>query len=461
LHSISNEIFFGIREDASMPESSIAQETHELRFSSSATSGSWRRLLAHEEPTSGDPGKTIRLSGALQALQVFFQDCLAATNLVVLTGLGTSLAVNDSLPKVTKSAPTMGALWDAVNSRDPAAMNAAKEKARLRKDEEGNLEALLSRCKSAITFLGSDAGDGKALFDFVEEAEKIIRDACDFVDDTTPLPTHESFLQRIARRSPRKQRTKIFTTNYDLCFESAARRRRFLVVDGFSFSTPPEFDPIHFDYDIVRRSRAEEGTDYVENVFHLYKLHGSINWESSPTSQQIRRVEKSEKPLIIYPRDSKYEEAFISPYLPLMSSFQSILRQPETALIIVGFGFRDKHLAEPITAALATNLSLRVLVVDPFFFDSDDSYSAVVTNTLSREEELRAWQDFEADLSVTKVKNLRDMQLLARRGDTRIAFLKANFNRFVDSLPDLPTKNERDAHRERMDLLNRPSMGPK
>jgi hypothetical protein len=39
---------------------------------------------------------------------------------------------------------------------------------------------------------------------------------------------------------------KLFTTNYDLCFEEAAARSRFVTVDGFSHAMPQEFDGAYF-----------------------------------------------------------------------------------------------------------------------------------------------------------------------------------------------------------------------
>lgn len=70
----------------------------------------------------------------------------------------------------------------------------------------------------------------------------------------------------------------MFTTNYDLCFEYAAREQQFVVVDDFSHSVPQTYDRAHFSYDIVRREGDADPPDYIESVFHLYKLHGSIDW---------------------------------------------------------------------------------------------------------------------------------------------------------------------------------------
>jgi homogentisate 1,2-dioxygenase len=60
----------------------------------------------------------------------------------------------------------------------------------------------------------------------------------------------------------------------------------------------------------------------------------------------VWRVPKST--VLVYPRNTKYELAFEQPYIEMMSAFQAAIRQPETALLVVGFGFNDNHLAEPI-----------------------------------------------------------------------------------------------------------------
>jgi hypothetical protein len=34
----------------------------------------------------------------------------------------------------------------------------------------------------------------------------------------------------------------------------------------------------HFSYDVVRREGDADPPDYIESVFHLYKLYASIDW---------------------------------------------------------------------------------------------------------------------------------------------------------------------------------------
>jgi hypothetical protein len=48
-----------------------------------------------------------------------------------------------------------------------------------------------------------------------------------------------------------------------------------------------------------------------------------------------------------------------------MAQYLAAVREPNTCLITVGFGFNDDHLAEPLLAAVSSNPHLRLVVVDP------------------------------------------------------------------------------------------------
>jgi hypothetical protein len=65
-------------------------------------------------------------------------------------------------------------------------------------------------------------------------------------------------IQKVGRRGIRKPRTRFFTTNYDLCFEEAARCHRFTIIDGFSHALDQVYDRAHFDHDIVRREQGKD-----------------------------------------------------------------------------------------------------------------------------------------------------------------------------------------------------------
>lgn len=404
----------------------------DMRLYSKETGGTW---LAAKDLDDGHG--TITDRGSQRLVQSFLTDCLTSSNLIVLTGLGTSLCVNDAAAQTSqRGAPTMADLWEAAKQKAEGAFDGILKLVGYQPSAgQENIETLLSKCKVAQDFLPEGDDAQKKVGTFVAETETIIREKCGFVSALTPLPLHETFVARIGRRSARKPRTKLFTTNYDKCFEEAARRRRFVVIDGFSYTVPPTYDPGNFSYDVVRRDRSGDAPDFIENVFHIYKLHGSVDWTRE--GGEILKRDLTTTPLLIYPRASKYEQAFEAPYLDMMAAFQAALRQPETALLVIGFGFRDDHIARPIMAAVQANLSLRVVVCDPGFFpkhqDDQDSHrleSPDLTNAYHRR-----------------------LKALVDEGDPRIALIKAPFEELVPEVPDLVAESDRERHAERFRRL--------
>lgn len=199
-----------------------------------------------------------------------------------------------------------------------------------------------------------------------EQLEKIIRDACQLELDSSNAPhPHKRFLDKITARKASEPRVQLFTTNYDTLFEQAAQEGGYAVIDGFSFTFPRTFSGRYFDYDIVQRERTrlKDEESFVSKVFHLYKMHGSLTWEK--TEQGIvQQVNSTESPLIVYPASDKYESSYEQPYFEMMSRFQQALRRENTLLIVVGFGFRDKHIQNVILEAVNQNPSFQLVIVN-------------------------------------------------------------------------------------------------
>ncbi len=289
-----------------------------------------------------------------------------------------------------------------------------------------DLEYIMSRATIAAGFLAE--AEAKRIKTYLTEAEGVIRRAVDFMGDDVELKVHESFLRRVARRSARRSRTKLFTTNYDLCFEMAARRSGFVVIDGFAFGNDARFDSAQFGYDVVRRSVSEERSDYIENLFHLHKLHGSVDWERLEGSSFISKKPGTLTPLLIYPRSDKYELAFSQPYIEMMGVFQSFIRVPSTTLLVIGFGFNDKHIAEPILAAIRGNLGLDIVVISP---------------------------DLEKTATEAENPYLHELLQLADGGDGRIALVAAKFEEIVRFIPDVVSETELERHNQRLRNLGK------
>lgn len=410
---------------APAPPDCFAHQTEgdRLRIKTSRTSRQWTNVDGAEEDGEVDANGADEVGRHLS-------QAVRSANLVVLSGLGTSLCVKRGEDRL---APTMWQLLERVRAEfarldadDPlpggrgrwSAFTAAANVA----EDEGNLEHVLSRAKLATELVPDPV---RLLQEsLLAVAEEQIREAVNFLDTDVPLNTHANFLRRVARRPARKARVRVFTTNYDRCFEVAAGREGFIVVDGFAFGSERHFNPDQFNYDVVRRD-TEERTDYVENLFHLLKLHGSIDWEMDGSTGRVAKREDTRKPLLVYPRSTKYEMAFSQPYVDMMAAFQSALRAPATTLVVIGFGFNDKHIAEPIMAAVRSNLSFNLVVVDPTI-------------------EARSMPGDRFNPYLESFSKLVD------DGDGRIALVEGTFEEIVPLIPDVVSQTEVERHYDRM-----------
>lgn len=341
-----------------------------------------------------------------QAWSVFESVGLASyrsENLVVLLGLGTSLGLSGR----EGSAPTMWDLFNKVQGLAGFTHAASHAKSAA---ERGDVEGLLSACQMHLEL--TNDSDTEA---FLAAAEQVVLSACSFVDESTDLSTHEAFLRKVGRRATRLSRTRFFTTNYDLAIERAAQATRFTLLDGFGPTAGGLFDGGNFDLDVVRR--APDGSlQLAPNVVQLYKLHGSVDWTEDV--EGVRRVPLPETPVLIYPSSMKYQQSYRPPYLESMARFQMTLRQPETTVIVAGFGFNDAHIVGPLLAAVRSNVSLRLIVVDPGLPDSPNEHM----QTLTRLSDAR---------------------------DERILLFAGTFADFTARLPDMAPLDAHEAHDER------------
>jgi hypothetical protein len=365
------------------------------------------RMLAHGLADWADlHGEEPDEEAALQ-LRTRLKQLLGAERLLVLAGLGTSRCVTAPQP-----APTMHDLWERAKSCvGDARWGAALEAAGWREEYANDIELLLSRSQMILALRGED-GDIQS---FVADCEAEIVSACRFVVAGTDLSTHEAFLRRVARRPARLPRVQLYTTNYDLAFETAASRTGFAVIDGFSHVAPQRFDGGYFDVDfaIRDRERAASIIDWMPNVLQLLKLHGSVDWEG--TEQGIVRARGPDRPLIVYPRATKFEASYQQPFLEFMARFQAALRQPDLGLLIVGSGLNDRHIVEPLMAAVRSNTRLALAVVAPHLADSGN----------------------------TAIDRFIDY---TSKGDRRITLVEGTFEDLVEVLPELVPETEVEQH---------------
>ena len=373
-------------------------------------SNGWQHL---DHPTPQDSEPAERLSSQLQDRLSLL---INSQTLIVLAGSGASLGIKasdgeDGEPK--QQAPSMRTLWEEITNL-PSYAN-VKDQLSENLVESENLEHVLSDAQMRLHL--DDKND--KLRTFINEAEDVVWSKCDFIDQKSDLTAHQLFLRKVARRSTKLQRTQIFTTNYDLAFESAAQGAQFNVIDGFGYGGKV-FDGASFDIDYVRRYPHEPLT-LEPNVFHLLKLHGSVDWTRTGTSiSKTASGEKPENPVLIYPSSAKYQQSYQQPYLELISRFQMALRQPSVGLIVIGFGFNDDHLSAPIEEALRSNVGLRAVFVSPGIKNPGEN------------------------------RTFRNITQLIEAGDRRLMMLDTTFDMLVKILPEVPPHEDWDLHSQRV-----------
>lgn len=288
-------------------------------------------------------------------------------NIVILSAAGTSL---DNGADETKRGKIRDGLWEYCKDEIAAFINDITDLKERDFYKHKDIENLLSH----IILYKKLNSSNEAFSDKITALEKKIAEACILtLQEGAP---HKLFLDKITARKSSDSRIQLFTTNYDTLFEQAAQTGGFVIIDGFSFTEPREFSGRYFDYDIVNRERTrlKQEDSFVSRVFHLYKLHGSLNWEK--TGGKIIQTANPEQPLIIYPASNKYESSYEQPYFEMMSRFQQALRKENILLIVIGFGFKDKHIQNVILEAVNQNPSFQLVIIN---------YSGTEDGTIDRE----------------------------------------------------------------------------
>lgn len=296
-------------------------------------------------------------------------------NTIVLTGAGSSFGIG----KTEIKGMTMKNLWEEiVNKCGKESIEKLGKKINYKIDDitRVNLEEFLSHASLYLLLYHDTDSEVKEI---VNKIKQIIISNCTIImPEDAP---HKEFLKRITARKLKHNRLKLFTTNYDMLFEQAANECGFTMIDGFTFTFPRVFNGNNYDYDIVIRknSRITAQENYAGKVFHLYKLHGSLDWEKDEESGQIRKCDfvNNKMPVMIFPSSIKYETSYEQPFFEMMSRFQTELRMDNALLIIIGYSFGDKHINSMIFEALELNHSLQLVIVDPYI----DNFEEIIKRT--------------------------------------------------------------------------------
>ena len=284
-------------------------------------------------------------------------------NTIVLTGAGSSynMGVSDKKGKL------MGGLWEAaVSEFGYEELDNFCQKINfsdLKPDNETtDIEKLLTHAQLYHYVYGLSKSD-----EMTKKLKRMVKDACTLV--LPPENPHRMFFRKLVSKKTKYTRPKIFTLNYDTLFEQAAEKNGFMIIDGFSYTYPRKFKGTNFDLDVVTRitNRNVLEDNFVSNVVHIYKPHGSINWQRK--GEDIIIENEAKESLMIYPSSNKYESSYQQPFFEMMSRFQQETRAKNTLLIIIGYSFGDAHINAMIYEALSVNSSITIIFVTPDVHD--------------------------------------------------------------------------------------------
>lgn len=336
------------------------------------------RSISQEEEQSGMTIDEIGKNEASKYYNAILKK-LNFSNLVVLSGAGTSVGVGSS--NSNKGGLTMAQLWDALNdsklielNRDNSTFGAfCIDCGYDLKYPDGEIVKDLEKL---LDFASRKAYSDKSIEDKIEVVKQFVIKSCTL--DLGGNESHQKFLRKVTKKKIKDSRVKIFTTNYDSLWEQAAALDRFTIIDGFTYSYPRIFNGRFFDYDVVvrERTRIKDEDSFIPKLFHLYKVHGSIGWrvieneimqlpiDLGENKKDVKDLDVKDR-LLIYPTSNKYESSYEPPYFEMMSRFQQTLRKDNTLLITIGFSYLDKHISNVIEETLKQNPSLNLLVVDP------------------------------------------------------------------------------------------------
>ena len=169
------------------------------------------------------------------------------------------------------------------------------------------------------------------------------------------------FLLPFGSRTATRERTQIFTLNYDRLIEYGSDLLGLRIVDRFVGTLAPVFHSSRLGVDLHYNPPGIRGEPrYLEGVVHLTKLHGSVDWRSSPGPSGGPEVQRSALPfgaaenhpglprkagdrLLIYPNPAKDVETLEYPYAELFRDFATSVCQPNSVVVAYGYGFGDDH----------------------------------------------------------------------------------------------------------------------
>src|SRR5690606_30462686 len=109
---------------------------------------------------------------------------------------------------------------------------------------------------------------------------------------------YQRFYRKTALRNKDLSRINVFTTNNDLFNETALDSLNIHYINGFNGGLNRYFNPALFNYTFSKRMDTSiDKFEPVENMVHLYKIHGSINWiEDTKNANTFFKIKETFNP---------------------------------------------------------------------------------------------------------------------------------------------------------------------
>ena len=216
--------------------------------------------------------------------------------------------------------------------------------------DKPNIEHILSMLRMMCNAIGSSeqlAGLSKKELQCMDSAlrrkvGKVVNPPRSRIPADTP---HRKFARWLAK-TDRQQSVEVFTVNYDILFELAFEAERLPFFDGFVGGYEPFFHP---------ESLLQQRWAPANGWTRLWKIHGSVNWHRHPSDNRIYRGETSNEGEMIFPTYEKYDESREQPYVAYINQLDRFLNQDNALLIVIGFGFGDRHLNDIVIRRLKNN----------------------------------------------------------------------------------------------------------
>lgn len=319
------------------------------------------RIQGSEQEVAGEPTAEIYS----RAVRTWLTAIGASEHLSLLVGSGLGIGISsiieaDGLDMGTVEFKQHGDLIQTQSEKSSARFDRGapnfEDQVRSALQLLGGLEILEPDGESTVE-LRKELGD--VLYSFANKALKAEREIKEAVTERGDQGVRASqvlvnFLLAFAHRAPSRERLHLFTTNYDRLLEFGADLGGLRVLDRFAGAIEPVFRASRLDLDLHYNPPGIRGEPrFVEGVFRLSKLHGSLDWEAEETrisrvplafgADELPRQEDALERLMIYPNASKDTETLFYPYAELFRDFSAATCRPNSALVTYGYGFGDDH----------------------------------------------------------------------------------------------------------------------